>query len=80
LILLNESYKSQEAGFKASCKAQMAALTAQAAQLESTANDLQEEDKKLAEIEAMYNQVRFFNINKCTFNFFFLMDANIIIS
>ena len=36
----------------------MAALTAQAAQLESTANDLQEEDKKLAEIEAMYNQVR----------------------
>jgi len=57
LIMLNESYKAQETGFKASCKAQMADFKGRAEVLESTANDVQEEDKKLSDIETMYNQV-----------------------
>jgi chorismate mutase len=57
LIMLNESLKSQEATFKASCKAQMQDFSARAEMLERTANDVQEEDKKLADIEAMHAQV-----------------------
>ena len=57
LIMLNESYKGQESGFKASCKAQLQDFKARAELLESTAGDVQEEDKKLADIENMYNQV-----------------------
>ena len=57
LILLNESFKQQELGFKASCKAQLKDLTAKAEVLESTVDDVQEEDKKLKDIENMYNQV-----------------------
>lgn len=57
LILLNESLRQQEIGFKASCKAQLQDLNAKAEVLESTVEDVQEEDKKLADIENMYNQV-----------------------
>ena len=57
LILLNESLKQQELGFKASCKAQLKDFTARAEVLESTVEDVQEEDKKLKDIENTYNQV-----------------------
>jgi len=57
LIMQNESLKTQEATFKASCKAQLQDFTARAEQLERTAHDVQEEDKKLADIEAMHAQV-----------------------
>ena len=57
LILLNESLKQQELGFKASCKAQLKDLTAKAEVLEGTTDDIQEEDKKLKDIENTHNQV-----------------------
>jgi hypothetical protein len=59
LVALNESLKQQEAAFKASCKAQMADLTARIKAIDDS--DAQgivtDEDKKLNDIEDMYSKV-----------------------
>lgn len=59
LVGLNESYKSQEAAFKASCKAQMADLQGRIKELEEATNNgaEDEETKKLKEIEEMHGKV-----------------------
>jgi hypothetical protein len=60
LVGLNESYKGQEAAFKASCKVQMAELQAKIKEVEaSTAAEGGEDDesRKLREIEGMHAKV-----------------------
>lgn len=60
LVALNESYKGQEAAFKASCKAQMADLQAKTKEVEaSTAAEggADDESRKLREIEEMHGKV-----------------------
>lgn len=61
LVGLNESYKGQEAAFKASCKAQMADLQAKTKEVDaSTAAEGGEDDesRKLREIEDMHGKVQ----------------------
>ena len=59
LVSLNESLKSQEAGFKESCKQQMTQLKKQIAEVEGLGDDqaVTPEEKKLQDIEEMHAKV-----------------------
>jgi oligoendopeptidase F len=59
LVTLNESFKSQEAAFKASCKAQMLDFKAKIAALDSEEMDATtQENKNLKNIEDMHEKVK----------------------
>jgi hypothetical protein len=59
LVSLNETLKTQEAGFKESCKLQMGQLKGQIAEVEGPKNDqtMTPEERKLQDIEEMHAKV-----------------------
>lgn len=57
LIMLNDSLKAQEAAFKASCKSQMQDYTARIKDIDETLDENTEENRKLHDIEDMYEKV-----------------------
>jgi hypothetical protein len=72
LVALNESLRSQEAAFKASCKAQITDYNARIAALSVADADDDEEARKLKGIEEMHAKARFichlflFNLRLCS--------------
>jgi hypothetical protein len=57
LVMLNDSLKGQESAFKASCKAQMQDYTGRIKAIDDTLDETTEENRKLHDIEDMYEKV-----------------------